>query len=119
MIFLVPFGGSVIAANSALFDRLTARILCPDAAKYSYNDYGFSQQTTTSPRGGTGHYTELTCTYADGSQKIFANEEAGLKGLAASFSVAEICGGLGVLLLMILAGQAKSSASLIEIAGKT
>jgi hypothetical protein len=45
----------------------------------------------------------LTCTYADGSQKVFGNEEVGLKGLAASFTAAGICGGLGVLFLMILA----------------
>jgi hypothetical protein len=32
---------------------------------------------------------ELTCTYADGSQKVFENDEVGLKGLAVSFSVAE------------------------------
>ena len=93
----------MIAANSTLFNRLTAQVLCPDATNYSYNDYGFGQQTTSSPSGGTGHYTELTCTYADGSQKTFANEEVGLKGLAASFTVAGIWGGLAVFFLMILA----------------
>jgi hypothetical protein len=106
LIFLVPFGGSMIAANSTLFNRLTARVLCPEATDYSYNDYGFGQQTTTCPSGGTGHYTELTCTYADGSQKTFTNEEVGLKGLVASFSAAAICGGPGVLAFMILAGIA-------------
>ena len=106
MIFLVPFGGSMIAANSALFDRLTARVLCPEATDYSFDDYGSGQPTTTSPSGGTGHYTQLTCTYADGSQKTFGNEEVGLKGLAASFSAAGICGGLGVLAFMVLSGIA-------------
>ena len=103
LIFLVPFGSAMIAANSTLFNRLTAQVLCLDATDYSYNEYGFGQQTTTSPSGGTGHYTELTCTYSDGSQKTLANEEVGLKGLAASFSVAGICGGLAVPFLMILA----------------
>lgn len=103
MFFFVPFGGAMIAANSALFDRLTAQVLCPDAIDYSYNDYGFGTPTTSSPSGGTGHYTELTCTYQDGSQKVFENEEVGLKGLAASFTAAGICGGVAVLLLMILA----------------
>ena len=103
LVFLVPFGGAMIAANSALFDKLTAQVLCPDATDYSYNDYGFGQQTTSNPSGGTGHYTELTCTYKDGSQKTFPNEEVGLKGLAASFSAAGICGGLGVFLLIIFA----------------
>jgi hypothetical protein len=45
----------------------------------------------------------LTCTYADGSQKVFGNEEVGIKGLAASFTAAGICGGVGVLLLMLVA----------------
>ena len=103
LIFLVPFGGAMIAAMPPVFDRLTAYVLCPDATDYSYNDFGFGTPTTSSPSGGTGHYTELTCTYADGSQKVFGNEEVGIKGLAASFSVAGICGGLAVFLLMILA----------------
>jgi hypothetical protein len=103
LIFLVPFGGAMIVAMPPVFDRLTAYVLCPDATDYSYNDYGFGTPTTSSPSGGTGHYTELTCTYADGSQKVFENEEVGLKGLAASFTAAGICGRAGVLFLMIVA----------------
>ena len=103
LIFLIPFGGAMIAAVPPVFDRLTAYVLCPDATDYSYNDFGFGTPTTSSPSGGTGHYTELTCTYADGSQRVFGNEEVGIKGLAASFSAAGICGGLVVFLLMILA----------------
>ena len=103
LIFLGPFGGAMIAAMPPVFDRLTAYVLCPDATDYSYEDFGFGTPTTSSPSGGTGHYTELTCTYADGSQKVFGNEEVGIKGLAASFSAAGICGGLAVFFLMILA----------------
>jgi hypothetical protein len=103
LIFFVPFGGAVIAGMPPVFDRLTAYVLCPDATDYAFDDYGFGQSTTTSPSGGTGHYTELTCTYADGSQKTFPNEEVGLKGLAASFTVAGICGGLAVFLFALLA----------------
>jgi hypothetical protein len=103
LIFLVPFGGAMIAAMPPVFDRLTAYVLCPDATDYSYNDFGFGTPTTSSPSGGTGHYTELTCTYADGSQKVFGNEEVGLKGLAASFTAAGICGGAVVLFLMVVA----------------
>src|SRR5215207_961977 len=103
LIFFVPFGGAMIAAMPPVFDRLTAYVLCPDATSYSYDDFGFGTPTTSSPGGGTGHYTELTCTYADGSQQVFGNEEVGLKGLAASFGVAGICGGVAVLFLMILA----------------
>ncbi|HMB22885.1 MAG: hypothetical protein ACM33V_07355 [Chloroflexota bacterium] len=105
LLFFVPFGGAMIAAAPPLFDRLTAYVLCPDATDYSYNDYGFGAPTSSSPSGGTGHYTELTCTYADGSQKVFENEEVGLKGLAASFTAAAICGGAAVLALMTLAGM--------------
>ena len=103
LIFLVPFGGAMIAAVPPVFDRLTAYVLCPDAIDYSYRDYGLGTPTTSSPSGGTGHFTELTCTYADGSQMVFGNEEVGIKGLAASFTAAGICGGAGVLLLMIVA----------------
>ena len=103
LIFLVPLGGVMIAAMPPVFDRLTAYVLCPDATDYSYNDFGFGTPTTSSPSGGTGHYTELTCTYADGSQKVFGNEEVGIKGLAASFTVAGICGGIAVFVLMIIA----------------
>jgi hypothetical protein len=106
MFFFVPFGGAMIAANSALFDRLTAQVLCPDATDYSYNDYGSAPISSTNPSGGTAHYTELTCTYEDGSQKVFENDEVGLKGLAASFTAAGICGGLVVLLFMIFAALA-------------
>ena len=103
LIFLVPFGAAMIAAIPPLFDRLTAYVLCPDAAGYSYRDYGFGTPATSSPSGGTGHYTELTCTYADGSQKVFDNEEVGINGLAASFTAAGICGGVAVLFLMMIA----------------
>ncbi len=103
LLFFVPMGGAMIVANSALFNRLTAYVLCPDATDYAYSDYGFGQQTTSSPSGGTGHYTELTCTYKDGSQRTFPNEEVGLKGLGASFAASGICGGVVVLFFMILA----------------
>jgi hypothetical protein len=103
LFFFVPFGGAMIAAMPPVFERLTASVLCPDATSYSYNDYGFGTPITSSPSGGTGHYTELTCTYSDGSQKVFGNEEVGLKGLAASFTAAGVCGGLAVLFLMTLA----------------
>ena len=103
MIFLVPFGGAMIAAMPPLFDRLTAYVLCPDATDYSYSDFGSVPIDSTNPSGGTAHYTELTCTYQDGSQKVFGNNEVGLKGLAAAFSLAGICGGLVVLFFMIIA----------------
>jgi hypothetical protein len=103
LMFLVPFGGAMIAGVPPLFDRLTAHVLCPGAVDYAYRDYGLGTPTTSSPSGGTGHFTELTCTYADGSQQVFDNEEVGLKGLAPSFTAAGICGGLAVLFLMLFA----------------
>ena len=103
LVFFVPFGGAMIAGMPPLFDRLTAYVLCPDATAHSYRNFGSAPIDSTNPSGGTGHFTELTCTYADGSQKVFGNEEVGLKGLAASFTVAGICGGLAVLFFMIVA----------------
>jgi hypothetical protein len=103
LIFFVPFGGAMIVGMPPVFDRLTAYVLCSDAKDYSYRDFGSAPIDSTNPSGGTGHFTELTCTYADGSQKVFGNEEVGLNGLAAAFTVAGICGGLSMLLLMIIA----------------
>lgn len=103
LIFFVPFGGAMIAAIPPVFDRLTAYVLCPDATDYSYRDFGSVPIDSTNPSGGTGHFTELTCTYPDGSQKVFGNDEVGLKGLAASFTLAGICGGVAVLFFMIIA----------------
>ena len=88
-----------------MFDRITAYAICPDAADYSFRDYGFGQPTTSRPSGGTGHYTELSCTYKDGSQKTFPNEEVALKGIGASFAAAGICGGITVLILAIFGGM--------------
>jgi len=104
LLFLVPFGGAMIIGIPPVFDRVTAYVLCPDAADYSYRDYGFGQPTTSRPSGGTGHYTELTCTFTDATQKTFPNEEVALKGIAASFTAAGICGGMTVLVLAAAAG---------------
>ncbi len=103
LFFIIPMGGALIIGVPPVFDRLTAYSLCPKASDYSYRDYGFGQPTTSRPSGGTGHYTELTCTFADGSQKTFPNEEVGLKGIAASFTVAGICSSLVLVLLAIVA----------------
>ncbi len=40
LLFFILMGGAMIAANSALFNKLTAQVLCPDAVDYSYSDYG-------------------------------------------------------------------------------
>jgi hypothetical protein len=103
LFFFVPVGGAMIAGVAPLFNRVTAYAICPDATDYSYNDYGLGQAISSDPTSGTGHYTELTCTYKDGSQKTFPNEEVALKGLGASFAIVGICGGVGVLFFMILA----------------
>jgi hypothetical protein len=103
LVFLVPFSGAMIAAFPPVFDRLTAFVLCPDATDFSYSDYGRVPIDSTNPSGGTAHFTELTCTYADGSQLVFGNDEVGLKGLGAAFGLAAVCGGIVVLLLMVVA----------------
>jgi hypothetical protein len=103
LFFFVPVGGALIAGMPPVFDRLTARLLCPDATDYSYRDFGSAPIDRTDPSGGTAHFTELTCTYKDGSHKTFPNEEVALKGLGASFAVAGICGGAVVLFFMVFA----------------
>ncbi|MBI5842723.1 MAG: hypothetical protein HZB19_21740 [Chloroflexi bacterium] len=103
LLFFVPMGGAMLVSIPPVFDKLTAYVLCPDAVDYSYNDYNFGVPSSSSPSGGIGHYTELTCLYTDGSQKTFPNEEVGLKGIGAAFTASAICGGAGVLFLMIVA----------------
>lgn len=102
LIFLVPFGGAMIAAirpyltdsPHICFAPMQQIILIAILA---------APIDSTNPSGGIGHFTELTCTYSDGSQKVFGDNEVGLKGMAASFTLAGICGGMIVLFFMAIA----------------
>ena len=102
MFFVVPVGGAMIVGVPPLFDKLTGWAVCPRAISISQEEYNHGP-VTTSPTGGTGHQEEWTCTFEDGSQKVVPNEEIALKGLGASFTLVGVCGGVGVLMLMILA----------------
>jgi len=102
LFFVVPVGGAMIVGMPPLFDKLTGWAVCPGAESISVDEYN-SGPVTTSPTGPTGHQEEWTCTFEDGSQKVVPNEEIAIKGLSASFAAAGICGGLVVLVLMILA----------------
>ncbi|HZM23849.1 MAG TPA: hypothetical protein VFC02_19015 [Anaerolineales bacterium] len=102
LLFFVPVGGAMLVGIPPVFDRLTGWVVCPGAVSISQEEYN-SGPVTSSPSGMTGHQEEWTCTFEDGSQKVVPNEEIALKGLGASFTVAGICGGLVVLLLMIIA----------------
>jgi len=62
LLFIVPVGGAMLVGIPAVFDRLTAYTICPEAVDYSYSDYGNVQIDSTNPSGGIGRYTELTCT---------------------------------------------------------
>jgi hypothetical protein len=92
----------MIVGVPPLFDKLTGWAVCPAAVSIDQREYNHGP-VTTSPTGGTGHQEEWTCTFEDGSQKVVPNEEIALKGIGASFTAAGICGGLIVLLLMIIA----------------
>ena len=102
LIFFVLVGGAMIAGIPPLFDRLTGWAVCPGAVSIEREEYNRGP-VTTSPTGITGHQEEWTCIFEDGTQKIVPNEEIAFKGLGASFTAAGICGGLVVLLLIILA----------------
>ena len=102
MFFIVPVGGAMIAGVPPLFDKLTGWAVCPGAVSISVEEYN-QGPVTTSPTGMTGHQEEWTCTFEDGSQKVVSNEEIAFKGLGASAAVVGICGGVGVLVLTILA----------------
>ena len=104
LIFFVPVGGAMLVAFPPVFDAVTVRAVCPEAVDHSFYVYGNVPIDSTNPSGGTGHFRDLTCTYADGSQKTFDNDEVALKGLGATFGLAGICGGAAVLLLAVMVG---------------
>jgi hypothetical protein len=102
LFFIVPVGGAMLVGIPPLFDKLTGWVVCPGAVAIAQEEYN-QGPVTTSPSGMSGHQEEWTCTFEDGTQKIVRNEEIAAKGIGASFAVAGICGGLGVLFFMILA----------------
>ena len=102
MFFIVPVGGAMLVGIPPIFDKLTAWTVCPGAVSIDQQEYN-SGPVTTSPTGGTGHQEEWTCTFDDGTQKVIPNEEIAVKGIGASFAAVGICGGVAVLLLMVLA----------------
>lgn len=102
LFFIVPVGGAMLVGIPPVFDTLTGWAVCPGAVSISQDEYNFGP-ATSSPSGIGGHQEEWTCTFEDGTQKIVPNEEIAVKGLGTSFAAAGICGGLGILVLMILA----------------
>jgi len=102
MIFIVPIAGGTLVGIPPVFDKLTGWAVCPDAVSIEKKEYN-SGPVTTSPTGMTGHQEEWTCTFADGSQKIIPNEEIAFKGIGASMTAAGVCGGILILILMIVA----------------
>lgn len=102
LLFIVPVGGAMLVGIPLVFDKLTGWAVCPNAVSIDQEEYNHGP-VTTSPSGPTGHQEEWTCTFEDGTQKVVPNEEIALKGIGASFTVAGVCGGLVVLLLMIVA----------------
>jgi len=103
LFFFVPVGGAMLIGITPVFDKLTEWAVCPGAVSVSQEEYN-SGPVTTSPSGITGHQEEWTCTFEDGTQKIVPNEEIALKGMGASFAAVGVCGGVTVLLLMVIAG---------------
>lgn len=102
LFFFVPVGGGILVGIPPIFDKLAGWVVCPGAVSISQEEYN-SGPVTTSPSGMTGHQEEWTCTFQDGSQKIIPNEEIALKGIAASFTAAGVCGGVVILILVIAA----------------
>ena len=102
LFFFVPVGGAILIGITPVFDKLTEWAVCPGAVSVSQEEYN-SGPVTTSPTGMSGHQEEWTCTFKDGTQKVVPNEEIAFKGMGASFTAAGICGGVAVLLLMIVA----------------
>jgi hypothetical protein len=83
--------GPTLFAIPGLSDRITVMVYCPDAVTTSVSD-GASTQTTTSPSGVYGHTVEITCTMADGSEKVIRNEQVAISSIGGMFGLGAICG---------------------------
>lgn len=82
-------------------ENIAVAVFCPGAESNSKQE-GASTPTTSSPSGTYGHTVEITCYYADGSEKIINNGQYGLASIAGAFGLGGLCGvGISIPLMLL------------------
>jgi hypothetical protein len=82
-------------------ENIAMALFCPGAESNSKQE-GTSTPTTSSPSGTYGHTVEITCYYADGSEKIINNGQYGLASIAGAFGLGGLCGvGISIPLMLL------------------
>jgi hypothetical protein len=82
-------------------ENIAVTVFCPGAESNSKQE-GASTPTTSSPSGTYGHTVEITCYYADGSEKIIRNEQYALASIVGAFGIGGLCGiGISIPLMLL------------------
>jgi uncharacterized membrane protein len=82
-------------------ENIAVAVFCPGAESNSKQE-GASTRTTSSPSGTYGHTVEMTCYYADGSEKIINGGQYALASIAGTFGIGGLCGvGLSIPLMVL------------------
>ncbi|KXK15106.1 MAG: hypothetical protein UZ14_CFX002000817 [Chloroflexi bacterium OLB14] len=102
IIFMSTFVlGPTFFAVPDLDEKLAVAIYCPGAESTSVQT-GPSVPTTSSPTGTYGHTVEITCYFADGSEKTIRNEQFALTSIGGMFGLGGLCGiGISIPLMLL------------------
>lgn len=102
IIFMSTFVlGPTFFAVPDLDEKLAVAIYCPGAESTSVQKSS-SGPTTSSPTGTYGHTVEITCYFADGSEKVIRNEQFALTSIGGMFGLGGLCGiGISIPLMLL------------------
>lgn len=102
IIFMSTFVlGPTFFAVPDLDEKLAVAVYCPEAESTSVQKSS-SGPTTSSPTGTYGHTVEITCYFADGSEKVIRNEQFALTSIGGMFGLGGLCGiGISIPLMLL------------------
>jgi hypothetical protein len=104
--FALIFAGTFMVGPSLFAvpnfsENIAVAVFCPGAESNSKQE-GASTPTTSSPSGTYGHTVEITCYYADGSEKIINNGQYALASIVGAFGIGGLCGvGISIPLMVL------------------
>ncbi len=82
-------------------ENIAVAVFCPGTETTSLQK-GASGPTTSNPNGTRGYTVEITCYYADGSEKIINNGQYALASIAGAFGIGGLCGvGISIPLMLL------------------
>lgn len=94
------FGPSLFAVPD-LTENIAVAVFCPGAQSTDLQK-GASGPTTSSPSGTYGYTVQITCYYADGSEKIINNGQYALASIGGTFGIGGLCGiGISIPLMLL------------------